>query len=145
MMRILHRWPGLILAVLLFVTAASGAALSVFPALEAARSPQAADTMTVAELAQRVQASHPGLEQIKRSPSGEISDWGLDGSQPDSAWSLPTWVRGSSLPGAGATIAGVGALIEKNFEGGRALLRDLHVPTVSLAVIASLDNGITFA
>lgn len=85
MMRILHRWPGLILAVLLFVTAASGAALSVFPALEAARSPQAADTMTVAELAQRVQASHPGLEQIKRSPSGQISAWWFDGSQPGSA------------------------------------------------------------
>lgn len=49
------------------------------------------------------------------------------------------------IQGAGATVAGVGALIEKNFEGGRALLRDLHVPIVSLAVIASLDNGITFA
>ena len=49
------------------------------------------------------------------------------------------------IQGAGATVAGVGALIEKNFEGGRALLHDLHVPIVSLAVIASLDNGITFA
>lgn len=85
MTRILHRWPGLVLAILLFVTAASGAALSVFPALEAARSPQAADTMTVAELAQRVQAAHPGLEQIKRSPSGQITAWWFDGSQPGSA------------------------------------------------------------
>jgi xanthine phosphoribosyltransferase len=49
------------------------------------------------------------------------------------------------IQGAGATDAGVGALIEKNFEGGRALLKDLGVPIVSLAVIASLDNGITFA
>jgi xanthine phosphoribosyltransferase len=49
------------------------------------------------------------------------------------------------IQGAGASVAGVGALIEKNFEGGRALLKDLNVPIVSLAVIASLDNGITFA
>jgi xanthine phosphoribosyltransferase len=49
------------------------------------------------------------------------------------------------IQGAGATVAGVGALIEKNFEGGRALLEELHVPIISLAVIASLDNGITFA
>ncbi len=85
MMRVLHRWPGLLLAVLLCVTAASGVALSVFPALEAVRSPQAAGTMTVAELAQRVQATHPGLEQIKRSPSGQISAWWFDGNQPGSA------------------------------------------------------------
>lgn len=85
MTRILHRWPGLLLAVLLFVTAASGAALAVFPMLQAVRSPQAADTMTVADLAERVRATHPGLEQIKRSPSGQISAWWFDGGQPGSA------------------------------------------------------------
>ena len=47
-MRSLHRWPGLVLAVLLFVTSLSGAALSLFPALEAAQAPTAADTLTVA-------------------------------------------------------------------------------------------------
>ena len=47
---------------------------------------------------------------------------------------------------AGAEIVGVGALIEKNFEGGRAVLKQLDVPVETLAVIASLDNGIiTFA
>lgn len=47
---------------------------------------------------------------------------------------------------AGAEIVGVGALIEKNFEGGRAALQKLGVPVESLAVIASLDNDtITFA
>jgi len=85
MMRILHRWPGLVLAALLFVTALSGAALSIFPTLDAVQAPQAGATLTVAELAARVQASHPGLEQIKRAPSGQISAWWFDGSQPGSA------------------------------------------------------------
>jgi xanthine phosphoribosyltransferase len=47
---------------------------------------------------------------------------------------------------AGAEIVGVGALIEKNFEGGREALSKLGIPVESLAVIASLDNDIiTFA
>lgn len=47
---------------------------------------------------------------------------------------------------AGAEIVGVGALIEKNFEGGREALQKLNVQVESLAVIASLDNDtITFA
>ena len=47
---------------------------------------------------------------------------------------------------AGAEIVGIGALIEKNFEGGREALKKIGVPVESLAVIASLDNDtITFA
>jgi len=47
---------------------------------------------------------------------------------------------------AGAQIVGIGALIEKNFEGGRDVLKKLGVQVESLAVIASLDNDtITFA
>lgn len=47
---------------------------------------------------------------------------------------------------AGATIVGVGALIEKNFEGGREALAYLDVPVHALAVIASMENDrITFA
>ncbi|WKZ12200.1 MAG: PepSY domain-containing protein [Gammaproteobacteria bacterium] len=85
MVRILHRWLGLVLAVLLVVTVLSGAALSLFPALETARTFQPDATLTVADLAARVQAAHPGLEQIRRAPSGQISAWWFDGDQPDSA------------------------------------------------------------
>ena len=42
---------------------------------------------------------------------------------------------------AGATVIGVGALIEKTFEGGRALLQPLGIPVVSLACITSMDEG----
>ena len=41
---------------------------------------------------------------------------------------------------AGAVIVGVGALIEKTFEGGRAALRPLGVPVESLVCITSMEG-----
>jgi xanthine phosphoribosyltransferase len=41
---------------------------------------------------------------------------------------------------AGATIVGIGALIEKSFEGGRAALTGLGVPIESLVCILSMDG-----
>lgn len=47
---------------------------------------------------------------------------------------------------AGAQIVGVGALVEKTFENGRAALEVLGVPIVSLVAIANMDgNAIEFA
>jgi xanthine phosphoribosyltransferase len=47
---------------------------------------------------------------------------------------------------AGASIVGIGALIEKRFEGGRQLLARLDVPIHALAVITDMDEGrIVFA
>lgn len=42
---------------------------------------------------------------------------------------------------AGATIVGVGALIEKTFEGGREALQYLNVPIESLVKITSMENN----
>ncbi len=42
---------------------------------------------------------------------------------------------------AGATVVGVGAVIEKTFEGGRAALASLGVPIESLAVITDMSQG----
>ena len=42
---------------------------------------------------------------------------------------------------AGARIVGIGALIEKNFEGGREALKPLNLPVESLACISSMDEG----
>ena len=42
---------------------------------------------------------------------------------------------------AGAKIVGIGALIEKTFEGGRAALLALGIPVESLASITSMDGG----
>ncbi len=45
---------------------------------------------------------------------------------------------------AGAVVVGIGALIEKAFEGGRGLLNPLGVPVYSLASIQSMDDEIIF-
>lgn len=42
---------------------------------------------------------------------------------------------------AGATIVGVGALVEKTFEGGRAALAQLGVPVHALARVRSMGPG----
>lgn len=42
---------------------------------------------------------------------------------------------------AGATVVGIGTLIEKSFEGGRAVLAYLNLPIESLVCINSMDNG----
>lgn len=42
---------------------------------------------------------------------------------------------------AGAEIVGIGALIEKRFEGGRDLLAPLGVPIEALAVISDMSDG----
>jgi len=42
---------------------------------------------------------------------------------------------------AGASVIGVGALVEKTFEGGRKLLQPLGIPVESLACITSMDDG----
>jgi len=40
-----------------------------------------------------------------------------------------------------AQLVGIGTVVEKEFELGRANARDLHVPIESLAVITSMDDG----
>ncbi|WP_212525475.1 PepSY domain-containing protein [Actibacterium sp. MT2.3-13A] len=86
MIRSLHRWPGLLAAALLVVLALSGAALSVLPAVEAARAPAAAGPgLSVAELTGRIMAAYPGVEQIRRAPSGRITAYWFEGGRPGAA------------------------------------------------------------
>ena len=82
MLRTLHRWPGLLALALLLVLSASGAALSVLPAIERLSAPQAEAGLTAADLAARIRAAHPGVEQIRRAPSGRITAWWFDGGTP---------------------------------------------------------------
>ncbi len=42
---------------------------------------------------------------------------------------------------AGAKLVGIGALIEKTFEGGRDLLSYLNIPIEALVPISSMDDG----
>ena len=85
MIRIVHRWPGLLAAAFLIVLAVSGVALSVFPTVEYLATPAAAREQTVAELAALVQKQHPSVEQIRRAPSGKITVWWFEGDTPGAA------------------------------------------------------------
>lgn len=85
MIRALHRWSGLLALVLVTILALSGAALSVFPMAERLAAPHAVAGQSVADLAARVAATHPGLEEIRRAPSGTITTWWFDGGTPGSA------------------------------------------------------------
>lgn len=81
MIRALHRWPGLLAAALLIVLTLSGAALSIFPAAQRLTALQANSGLSVSTLASRVQTAFPGVEQIRRAPSGRITAyWFVDGT-----------------------------------------------------------------
>jgi len=84
MLRNLHKIPGLIAAILIVVITLSGAVLSVLPAwdvvAEVPARPEAG--LSVATLADRIAITYPGVEQIKRSPSGKITAFYFDGGQP---------------------------------------------------------------
>ncbi len=85
MFRVIHRWPGLLAALFLIVLSISGAALSIFPAVESISSPQADVTRTIADLAGRVQAVYPQVEQIRRAPSGRMTAYWFDNGAPQAA------------------------------------------------------------
>ncbi|MBP1843006.1 sulfite reductase (NADPH) flavoprotein alpha-component [Rhizobium petrolearium] len=84
MIRSLHRWFGLVAAALITAITLSGTALSIFPTSEALTIP-AAQQISVAELATRIQAVEPTVEQIRRAPSGRITAYYFDGDQPVSS------------------------------------------------------------
>jgi sulfite reductase (NADPH) flavoprotein alpha-component len=94
MIRALHRWPGLLALALVTVLALSGAALSVFPAAEQLAAPQAEAGLTVATLADRIQTVYPGVEQIRRSPSGRITAYWFDQGAPGAAMIDPATGHG---------------------------------------------------
>ncbi|MFX0546600.1 PepSY domain-containing protein [Roseovarius sp. S1116L3] len=85
MIRALHRWPGLLALALITLLALSGAALSVFPATERLSVPQAEAGLTVATLAERIRIAYPGVEQIRRAPSGRITAYWFDLGAPGAA------------------------------------------------------------
>jgi len=85
MIRAFHRWPGLLALALVTVLTLSGAALSVFPAAERLTTPQAEAGLSVAALAERIQAAYPGVEQIRRAPSGRITAYWFDQGVPGAA------------------------------------------------------------
>jgi sulfite reductase (NADPH) flavoprotein alpha-component len=85
MIRVFHRWPGLLAALLLLILSLSGAALSVFSATERLSSPQTPAALSIGDLAEHVRVAHPQVEQIRRAPSGRITAYWFEGGRPQAA------------------------------------------------------------
>jgi sulfite reductase (NADPH) flavoprotein alpha-component len=85
MVRALHLWLGLLALILTAIVGLSGAGLSIFPAAERLMAPQAEVTLSVAELADRIRSAYPGVEQIRRAPSGRIVAYWFDDGVPGAA------------------------------------------------------------
>ena len=113
MLRFIHRWPGLLATILLICVSLSGAALSVFPALESLSTPaQAERNLDAATVAARIQATHPGVTELRVSPAGRITaSWFDENNETQSAVIDP------------ATGASVGAVETPAFE---RWLKNLH-------------------
>ena len=82
MLRWLHKVLALSVVLPLTALVISGSVLSVMPALERAGAiSYPVDGISVAELAGRTAGTHPGVEQIKRLPSGKVVAFhaGIDG------------------------------------------------------------------
>jgi sulfite reductase (NADPH) flavoprotein alpha-component len=85
MVRALHLWLGLLALILTAIVGLSGAGLAIFPAAERLTAPQADATLSVAELADRIRSAYPGVEQIRRAPSGRIIAYWFDDGVPGAA------------------------------------------------------------
>ena len=96
MNRVLHRWPALFAMALLLVLTLSGTILSVMPAAEHLMSPQAKNGLNAAQLVARVQQNYPGVEQIRRAPSGRITAYWFDGGTPGAAVIDPATGKGAA-------------------------------------------------
>jgi sulfite reductase (NADPH) flavoprotein alpha-component len=79
MIRRIHAVPGLLLALVLAVTAVSGAALSVVPALDRATYAAIEPGRSVADLAAAVAARHQVVDKIVVRPSGAVTVAYADG------------------------------------------------------------------
>ncbi len=121
MIRAFHRWPGLLALALVTILGLSGAALSVFPAAERLAAPQAEAGLTVAALAGRIQAAYPGIEQIRRAPSGRITAYWFDQGTPGAAVIDPATGQGVASADPNQTLRWLTNLHRSLFlgDGGR--------------------------
>ena len=82
MLRQFHSMPGLIGSLLVVVLALTGAILSISPAQERLHTTiPASGQMSVADLAGKVAANYPNIEEIQRTPSGSIIIYFKDGDR----------------------------------------------------------------
>jgi sulfite reductase (NADPH) flavoprotein alpha-component len=100
----IHRWLGLAAGSLALVLGITGIFLAIDPVVQARHATSAPLDLSVATLAERVQRAMPGVEEIRRLPSGAYVAYGFDGEQvqatyvdPDDGGALAGY-RPSQLP-----------------------------------------------
>lgn len=84
-----HRWLGLVAGCLALVLALTGVLLAADPLIEAWHAPATGSGTSAGELAEQVQQHMPGVEEIRRFPSGAIVAFGFDGEQPQALYVDP--------------------------------------------------------
>lgn len=85
----IHRWLGLVAGGLALVLGVTGALLAIDPVQQAWQAPTAPADLSVATLAERVQRAMPGVEEIRRLPSGATVAFGFAGDQPQAFYVNP--------------------------------------------------------
>jgi sulfite reductase (NADPH) flavoprotein alpha-component len=80
--RQLHRWLGLVAGSVALLLGLTGTILAWDPVRDAWSATPAQPDLPVSVLAQRVAATVPGVEEIRRLPSGEIVVYAFDAGQP---------------------------------------------------------------
>jgi sulfite reductase (NADPH) flavoprotein alpha-component len=83
--RSIHRWLGLVAGAVALMLGITGTILAIDPAGSAWQAVPAAADLPVATLAQRVAAHVPGVEEIRRLPSGDIVVYSFDAGQAQAA------------------------------------------------------------
>lgn len=79
--RVLHRWLGLGAGAVALVLGVTGMILALDPIVDAAKSVSAPVSLPVSTLVERVSATVPGAEEIRRLPAGDVVVYGFDGDR----------------------------------------------------------------
>jgi len=88
--KVVHRWLGLVAGCLAVVLGLTGALLAFDPVLQAWQAPVSGNAPSAAHLAERVRHAMPGVEEIRRLPSGAIVAFGFDREQPQAFYVNPS-------------------------------------------------------
>lgn len=77
----IHRWFGLTLGSVAVILGLTGVFLAIDPVQQAWQAPPAGENLPVATLVQRLERSIPGIEEIRRLPSGTMVVYSFDHDQ----------------------------------------------------------------
>ncbi|MCC7083164.1 MAG: PepSY domain-containing protein [Burkholderiales bacterium] len=80
--RLLHRWVGLVAGCVALVLSITGIILAWDPVRDAWQAPSAQGDLPLSVLTQRVAATIPGVEEIRRMPAGDIVVYAFDTGRP---------------------------------------------------------------